>query len=471
MKRPTLSLTLKMWLTLSLSILITIIFSFLLSNLFFENLYLRNVENSLLLEGRNLASEYTGGPITDELKEKIEWYSTKSQSEAFVVKSPKELSACLPYEIDYESILTEEEKEKLLSGKIVKKVDYQERFDRKILAVIVPLLDEKQLEGIIYLYVPLARISELTEDFSYMWLIAGILFLSISIYIGTHLVKKLTKPLLEIKAAARKVSLGDYSARVYSPTNDEIGQLASAFNQMASSLQREDERTKEFLASISHELRTPISYINGYSEALLTGIVKSEEEQKKYLALIMRESMRMNRLVGDLLDLSRLDMEDCQIIKTPLPLAQLIEDALEKYVIAAKEKNLYLHFDLDPDIIIEGDEGRIEQVLQNLMDNALRYTEEGGITVTLKKHPDGCVMEIQDTGIGIPEEDLPHIKERFFRVNKARTRTDGGTGLGLAICDKIVRLHGGQMQIDSEYGKGTTVRVILPVLKMRDVMP
>ena len=113
-----------------------------------------------------------------------------------------------------------------------------------------------------------------------MWLIAGILFLSISIYIGTHLVKKLTKPLLEIKAAARKVSLGDYSARVYSPTNDEIGQLASAFNQMASSLQREDERTKEFLASISHELRTPISYINGYSEALLTGIVKSEEEQK-----------------------------------------------------------------------------------------------------------------------------------------------------------------------------------------------
>ena len=122
-----------------------------------------------------------------------------------------------------------------------------------------------------------------------------------------------------------------------------------------------------------------------------------------------------------------------------------------------------MHFDLDPDIIIEGDEGRIEQVLQNLMDNALRYTEEGGITVTLKKHPDGCVMEIKDTGIGIPEEDLPHIKERFFRVNKARTRTDGGTGLGLAICDKIVRLHGGQIHIDSEYGKGTTVRVILPV--------
>lgn len=463
MKRPTISLTLKMWLTLSLSILITIMFSFILSNLFFEKLYMRNVENNLLREGRILASEYTGGPLTDELKEKIEWYNTKTQSEVFVVRSPKELSACLPYDVDYESLITEREKKDLLSGKIVKKVDYQERFERNILAVIVPLLDDKKLEGIIYLYVPLARVSELTEDFSYMWLIAGILFLSISIYIGTHLVKKLTKPLLEIKAAANKVSQGDYSARVYSPTNDEIGQLATAFNQMASSLQKEDERMKEFIASVSHELRTPISYIKGYSEALLTGIVKSEEEKKKYLGLILRESERMNRLVGDLLDLSRLDMEDYQIIKTPLPLAQLIEDALQKYIIAAKEKNLYLRYDLDPEIIVEGDEGRIEQVLQNLMDNAFRYTEKGGITVTLKRHPYGCVMEIKDTGIGIPQEDLPHIKERFFRVNRARTRSDGGTGLGLAICDKIVRLHGGQIFIDSEYGKGTTVRVILPV--------
>ena len=208
------------------------------------------------------------------------------------------MSACLPYEIDYESILTEEGKKELLSGKIVKKVDYQERFERKILAVIVPLLDEKQLEGIIYLYVPLARISELTEDFSYMWLIAGILFLSISIYIGTHLVKKLTKPLLEIKAAAKRFRSVTIRQGFIHRQMMKSANWHPLLTKWHLRCKGKTSGTKEFLASISHELRTPISYINGYSEALLTGIVKSEEEQKKYLALIIRESERMNRLVG-----------------------------------------------------------------------------------------------------------------------------------------------------------------------------
>lgn len=468
MKRFTLSLTLKIWLTMSLSILITIMFSFLLSNLFYEKLYMKNVENSLLHEGQSLASDYSGGPLTDELREKIEWYNTKTETEVFVVSNPRELSACLPYEIDYQTLIGQEDRELLLEGKAVKKIDFEERFDRKVLAVIVPLLDEDRLEGIIYLYVPLAKISELTKDFSFLWLIAGILFLVVSIYIGTLLVKRLTKPLLEIKAAAKRVSEGDYSARVSASSNDEIGQLASVFNQMSSSIQKEDERKKEFLANVSHELRTPLSYVNGYSEALLTGIVKTPEEQEKYLNLMNRESKRMNRLVGDLLDLSKLDMDDYQIIKTPLPLAQLFEDALQKYAITVEEKGLQLSFDLDPDIIIEGDEGRIEQVLQNIIDNALRYTEKGGISVSLKKHPDGCIIKVKDTGIGIPAADLVHIKERFFRVNKARTRRDGGTGLGLAITDKIVRLHGGRIIFNSEYGKGTTVSIIFPVLRLDD---
>lgn len=468
MKRFTLSLTLKIWLTMSLSILITIVFSFMLSNIFYDKLYMKNLESSLLHEGQSLAAEYSGGPLTDELREKIEWYNTLTESEVFIVNNPRELSACLPYEIDYQTLIGKEDRELLLEGKAVKKIDFEERFDRKVLAVIVPLLDENRLEGIIYLYVPLAKISELTKDFSFLWLIAGILFLVVSIYIGTLLVKRLTKPLLEIKAAAKRVSDGDYSVRVSASSNDEIGQLSSVFNQMSSSIQKEDERKKEFLANVSHELRTPLSYVNGYSEALLTGIIKTPEEQEKYLHLMNRESKRMNRLVGDLLDLSKLDMDDYQIIKTPLPLAQLFEDALQKYAISVKEKGLQLSYNLDPDIIIEGDEGRVEQVLQNIMDNALRYTEKGGISVSLRKHPDGCILAVKDTGIGIPEADLAQIKERFFRVNKARTRRDGGTGLGLAITDKIVRLHGGKLFFDSEYEKGTTVSIIFPVLQFDD---
>ena len=153
----------------------------------------------------------------------------------------------------------------------------------------------------------------------------------------------------------------------------------------------------------------------------------------------------MERLVGDLLDLSKLDMDQDQLVKLPLPLAQLIEDATNKYNPILKEKGLYFQFDLDPDVIINGDEGRIEQILQNIMDNAIRYTEAGGITIHLQQEGNQCLISLIDTGKGIPDEDISKIKDRFYRVNKARTRKDGGTGLGLAIADKLVELHGGRM--------------------------
>ncbi|QED48279.1 sensor histidine kinase [Cytobacillus dafuensis] len=457
------SLAKKLWLTITAAIVITILYSYFLSYLFYEKLYVKNVEAALIEEGARLASEYEGGPLSQELKDKIEWYSTKSESEIFIVSNPRELSACLPFEIDYESLINGAEREELLNGNPVKKIGYEERFDRNILAVVFPLLDESRLEGIIYLYLPLAKISEVTTDFAYLWMIAAFLFLIIALFFGTYLVRRLTKPLLEMKEAAESVSRGDYSIKLDNASTDEIGQLANAFNHMATSIQEEDDRKKDFLANVSHELRTPISYVKGYSDALISGIVK-KEESNRYLSLIHREAVRMERLVGDLLDLSKLDSDEYKLEKMPLPLAQLIEDSLQKYMPIMREKNLQLQFDLDPDIIINGDEGRIEQIIQNIMDNSIRYTNEGGISLKLYKVNEGCCIEITDSGIGIPEEDLGKIKQRFFRVNKARTRNDGGTGLGLAIAEKLVNLHNGTLTIKSKLGEGTSVKIDLPVI-------
>ncbi|MBP2241210.1 signal transduction histidine kinase [Cytobacillus eiseniae] len=464
MKRLTSSLTRKLWLTIIAAIVVTILYSYFLSYFFYEKLYVENVETALLEEGRRLALEYEGGPLSDDLKERIDWYSSKSETEIFIVNNPRELSACLPFDIDYESLISGEEREDLLAGKAVQKLGYEERFDRKIMAVVIPLLDENRLEGIIYLYIPLTKISEVTTDFAYLWLIAAILFLVLAIFLGTFLVRKLTKPLLEMKHAAGMVSKGDYSVRINNHSKDEVGQLALAFNHMATSIQKEDERKKEFLANVSHELRTPVSYVKGYSNALLTGIANSEDASK-HLMLIYREAGRMERLVGDLLDLSRLDSDDYQIIMHPLPLAQLIEDAIQKYLPKIKEKNLQFRYELDPDIIINGDEGRLEQVLQNILDNAICYTEKGSIHLKLFAIEKGCCIEIVDSGIGIPADHLDKIKQRFYRVNKARTRKDGGTGLGLAIAEQLVILHGGSLIINSTIGKGTTIQIHLPVLE------
>ena len=196
-------------------------------------------------------------------------------------------------------------------------------------------------------------------------------------------------------------------------------------------------------------------------------MIKENDEKNKYLKLINRESGRMVKLVEDLLDLSRLDADEYRLVKNPFPLAQLIEDFIIKYGPALKEKNISLTLELDPDIIINGDEGRLEQIFQNIIDNSIRYTESGGkISVILTKHSYGCKVEIEDTGIGIPEEDVNKLTERFYRVNKARSRADGGTGLGLAIVDKLVKLHDGKMEIASELGEGTTIRLYFPAVKL-----
>lgn len=464
MKHLTNSLAKKLWLTVTAAILITILYSYLLSYLFYEKLYVEDVEQTLLEEGLSLAEDYKGGPLTDELREQVEWYNSKSDSEIFIVSNPRELSACLPFEIDYETLIGEKEREELLQGNAIYKEGYEERFDRNIMGVIIPLLDQDRLEGIIYIYLPLAKITEITQDFAYLWMIASFLFLIVALATGAWLVKRLTKPLLEMKRAADAVSKGNYSVHLNVNSKDEVGELAYAFNHMADSIRREDERKREFLANVSHELRTPISYVKGYSDALMANMVKTEEDKNRYLNLIHREAGRMERLVGDLLDLSKLETDEYQLEMMPLPLAQLIEDAVQKYRSTIKEKGLTFKMKLDPDIIINGDEGRIEQVIQNIMDNAIRYTNEGGITINLYTEKNGCCVEVTDTGSGIPEEDIDKVKQRFYTVNKARTRADGGTGLGLAIAEKLVHLHGGELLLLSKVNKGTTVKVLLPAI-------
>lgn len=455
------SLLKKLWLTITFAILVTISVSFILSYLFYEKLYVDRIEKNLYETGLKLAEDYQGGPLSEQLKANIKWFNDKSDMEVFIVKSPLELTSCLPVEANNDSLISSKEREQLLQGGIISKIGFEEFFGRKIIAVIIPLLDENRLEGMVFLYVPLAKISELTRDFSYLWFLGGVGFIVIALSIGYVAIDRLTRPLVEMKRAAKRVSKGDYSTRVNIESKDEVGQLAAAFNQMSASIQEEDERRRDFLADVSHELRTPISYVRGYSEGLASGYIKSPEEQEKYLKLINREAGRMGKLVSDLLDLSKIDAGQISLDIHPLPLAQLIDDFIQKYSQILVEKQITLLVNLDPDIIIDADEGRIEQILQNIMDNAIRYTDTGGtISLKLTKHTYGACIEFVDTGIGIPAEDLKKITERFYRVNKARSRSNGGTGLGLAITEKLVTLHNGSIEIESELGKGTTVRLL-----------
>ncbi|MBA2875510.1 sensor histidine kinase [Thermaerobacillus caldiproteolyticus] len=465
MRPRSMTLMQKIWLTISMGVIVTVSFSYFLLNYFYQKLYVDKVEQTLIEEGKNLAGDYHGGPITASYRKQVEWYNEKSTAEVLLVNNPRELSACLPFQIDYDSLISESDRAKLLNGDIVTKIGYEKRFGHKIMGIIVPLLDEHRLEGGLYLYIPLASIQDMTKEVADIWIPLALVFVVMLLAVGKRMARHIAGPLKEMEEVAYKMSQGDYKAQIPIRTDDEVGRLAKAFNVMARSIDEEDMRKREFLANVSHELRTPLSYVKGYSEAILEGMVKTKDDEEKYVRLIHREASRMERLVRDLLDLAQLEGKSVPLRKVPLVFSQVIEDTLAKYEPFLCEKQLSLTTDLNPDIIIEGDGDRIEQVIHNLLDNAIRYTPNGGtIHVQLEQtDPRHCQLMIRDSGKGIPKEKLPFLGQRFFRVDEARTRKEGGTGLGLAIVKQIIYLHGGTVSFSSEEGKGTAVFIHLPI--------
>ncbi|MFP3917627.1 ATP-binding protein [Lysinibacillus telephonicus] len=229
---------------------------------------------------------------------------------------------------------------------------------------------------------------------------------------------------------------------------------------------RLDKLRSDFIANVSHELRTPISMLQGYSEALLDDVVTSEEDRNEMIRIIYDESQRMGRLVKDLLDLARMESGYTTLYKENVPMVHVLERITQKFAQVAKESQVQLQFKttLSEDVEVSLDEDRIEQVLTNLIDNAIRHTsKEGSVTVSLEQELSYAKIQVADTGEGIPKEDLPFVFERFYKADKARTRSKGGTGLGLAIAKNIVEAHKGNIRVDSIAGEGTTFTFYLPL--------
>lgn len=215
---------------------------------------------------------------------------------------------------------------------------------------------------------------------------------------------------------------------------------------------------KDFVANVSHELRTPLASIKGYSETLLDGGMDDKETLREFLRIIDRHATRMARLIDDLLILSRLESHQMAIVASPMDLRELLVSTAKGFEKQARDKGIELASKI-PDNLpkVLGDRDRLEQVLVNLLDNAIKYTHSGGSVFISARNSDGAVrVDIKDTGIGIPADDIPRIFERFYRVDKARSRELGGTGLGLAIVKHIIQGHNGRLHVESMPGKGST---------------
>lgn len=357
----------------------------------------------------------------------------------------------------------------VFSGQVVMKTIDHPYYGEKMVVVAVPIKTaDGSVSGAVLLNSPVTGINAFMQRIYYYVGAGGLAALLLALLVVNHLTRAIVRPLTAMEQAAGALAKGDYATRVEVKSNDEVGRLGHALNALAQDLanymaemEKTEKLRRDFVANVSHELRTPLTIMRGYTEALLDGTAEPAQSTK-YLRTMQEETVRLEHLVKDLLDLSRLQSETAAWKTEPIPLPAIVESVFHIVKPVAEQKNISLLLEVDnavPDIL--GNDDRLAQLLLIFLDNALKHTMSGGqITVSVAANPNEVMLSIADTGVGIAAEDLPYIWDRFYKADKSHTRTESGAGLGLAIAKQIIDQHRAVAEVTSELGQGTIFSII-----------
>ncbi|WP_456278860.1 sensor histidine kinase [Bacillus sp. AK128] len=455
----------RIWITVTLVSFMMIVIGVSLTYFLYERLYVDKQIGLLEKQGALLKEVYLDEQESEKFTQLANWMKDTLNINVIVTEDPMQLSAGIPFQDEMEdNLITFDERQNLLKGSEVLIIRNHPQFDQKIIALAVPIISEEILVGAIFLYMSVDQVYEPFKPIQTLLIIVLLLFLLLLIWGGNRISSSIIRPLKEIEMVSGQMAKGDLTKRIPINHHDEIGKLADSLNSMAHSLQQVEVQRNEFLQNVSHELRTPLSYIKGYTEAILEKVVEKKDVDK-YLLIIQKETERLRRLVHELLDLAQLEGNSYPMKMSPIAFAQLIADVVDRFELEAKQKQLHFNLNLDEGVIIEGDSDRLEQVISNLIDNAIRYSPNNSqIQVSLTIRTNESELMIKDFGSGISSEHVPRLFERFYRVEKARSRNEGGAGLGLAIVQNIIKKHRGNIVVESEVEKGTTFRISLPLI-------
>ena len=339
-----------------------------------------------------------------------------------------------------------------------------------------PIIEQGQLTGYAYIILASEEQTAVTSNLfgSYMLKLGASMFflaLVVALVIGLIAIGLITRNLRQIVETVRRFKEGDYDVRIPEEARGDLALLADTFNEMADKIEGNIEQLKsmdrlrqELIANVSHDLRTPLSLVQGYIETLMMKENSLQpEERRKYLEIVMDSSEKLSRLVAQLFEYSKLEAEQIQPEKEPFLLSELAQDVFVKYQILAQEKNIEIKLEAPPELpLVFADVALVERVLQNLMDNALKFTPAGGrVAIQLKNHSKGVEVRISDTGPGISEGEQAHIFERY-RKSTAVENKKVGAGLGLAIVKKILEIHNAAIQVQSKPGQGAAFWFMLP---------
>jgi len=334
--------------------------------------------------------------------------------------------------------------------------------------VLTAPVDENGIQvGILQVGRPVAEVDATMRQLSLLLVLAVPLTLLVASAGGLFLAGRALNPIDRITRAAAAIGADDLSQRLnFRGNHDEVGRLAATFDRMLDRLDRAFRRQRQFTADASHELRTPLTMLASEIDVALER-KRTPAEYEQLLRSLREDSARMTQLVSELLTLARADAGQQLLTREELDLGELVSSVVQAMQPLALQRGVQLAEHTQPRVTISGDQTRLSQLLINLVDNAVRYTSSGGnVNLAVREQAGWAELRVEDTGIGIAAEHLPHLFERFYRADPARARADGGSGLGLAIAQWITQAHGGQITVESELGRGSVFIVRIPVVKL-----
>lgn len=331
------------------------------------------------------------------------------------------------------------------------------------LATVSPIVVNGKPEGFVYMFLNTVSIRNMIHNLTNQFLLIGIISIFITLITIFFLSKFIVSPLIEMKKVTEQISQGNHEYKLNTNRDDELGDLSRSIQFLSDNLERLKKDRNEFLSSISHDLRTPLTYLKGYAD-VATRPNLTNDQRNEYLTIIKEEAANVAELINDLFELAKMDENQFTIHKQPVKMEQFLEKIKLQFQPVFQEKNIKLLINCEQNVLVSIDSERFRQVITNLLDNALKHSP-ANTTVTVQVQQSSnksmTTISISDEGEGIPEEDLPFIWDRLYRVEKSRSRTTGGSGLGLTIVKKIVESHGGEIFVTSSINHGTTFTIQL----------
>lgn len=436
-----------------------------------ENYLYKAKEHELVLKSRQVAAL-----LTDELKQNhdpqatiqlLQWPDSVVDTHIMVLDSLGKIIANSDKSYPIGGLASKN----ILEAARGKPVVTQEENRTQTLSVGTPIKIGEKVAGAVVMYSPIVGIDSTIGQMQKLIFSGALIAIAFASITAVLLSNAVSQPILSMSAHALQLAAGKFEHRVEEVGQDEVGQLAKTLNYMASELEKQneakifqEEKRREFVANVSHELRSPLTSINGYVEALLDGKAKDASAVNKYLQVIHKEGKRMDRLINELLILSGLQAGKVELELEILCLRPLIGQVVQQMEPLILDNNLRVSMKIREDGPVLIDSDKIKQVLINLLSNAIKFTPQGGsIEISSKYHDLGVLVSVSDTGSGIPANELTLVWDRFHKVDKARTPATGGTGLGLAISKEVVTQHNGYVLAESEYKKGSIFSFWLPI--------